>query len=331
MVTPTFQSLLEKFFVVWLGRDRSVSANTVCAYRDAFKLLVTWFRDERGVAAADLALDHLTRESIQEFLAWLATSRGNCAKTVNCRLAALRSFCSFALYEVPDRSAQLSAVSSIPERRAQRREVDWLAPDEVGLMVSLLGGRPRDRLLVLLLYNTGCRVSEAVGLKGSDVRVKPGGRCDVHVVGKGRKERTLPLWDDTSSLLRAHMSDNGVGPGDYVFAGRGTEHMTRSGARSVVERAFRLACAAEPSLSSKKCSPHVFRHSTAMAMLAAGVDIATVAIWLGHESVNTTHRYVVSDMRLKEEALEKVRRSWEVEPRKPYKANPDVLDFLMSL
>lgn len=141
MVTPTFQSLLEKFFVVWLGRDRSVSANTVCAYRDAFKLLVTWFRDERGVAAADLALDHLTRESIQEFLAWLATSRGNCAKTVNCRLAALRSFCSFALYEVPDRSAQLSAVSSIPERRAQRREVDWLAPDEVGLMVSLLGGQ----------------------------------------------------------------------------------------------------------------------------------------------------------------------------------------------
>ena len=116
MVTPTLQSLLEKFFLVWLGRDRSVSANTVCAYRDAFKLLVTWFRDERGVAAADLALDHLTRESIQEFLAWLATSRGNCAKTVNCRLAALRSFCSFALYEVPDRSAQLSAVSSIPER-----------------------------------------------------------------------------------------------------------------------------------------------------------------------------------------------------------------------
>lgn len=331
MVTPTFQTLVEKFFVVWLGRDRSVSANTVCAYRDAFKLLVTWFRDVRGVAAADLDLDHLTRENVLAWFAWLESERGNCAKTVNCRLAALRSFCSFALYEVPDRSAQLSAVCSIPERRAQRREVDWLTPDEVGLMVSLLADRPRDRLLVSLLYNTGCRVSEAVGIRGADVRAKPGGRCDVHVVGKGRKERTLPLWEDTSSLLRDHMSENRVGPGDYVFAGRGTDHMTRSGARSVVERAFRLACAADPSLSRKRCTPHVFRHSTAMAMLAAGIDIATVAIWLGHESVNTTHRYVVSDMRLKEEALAKVRRSWEVEPRRHYKASPDVLDFLMSL
>lgn len=148
---------------------------------------------------------------------------------------------------------------------------------------------------------------------------------------KGRKERTLPLWDDVSELLRVHIEANALGPGDYLFASRNVEHLTRFGARHRIDAAFAKACAEHPELRSKSVSAHTFRHSCAMAMLAAGIDIATVAIWLGHEHINTTHRYVVSDIKLMEDALSKVRQQWSAIGRRPYKASDDVLEFLRGL
>lgn len=286
---------------------------------------------ERGVRPRDVTMDHLTREEVLAFLSHLESARGCKAATVNNRLAAIKSFCSYATYRAPQRLAQLTDILDIPQRRAKIAEVEYLTPEEAGWVVGACPDGSESRLLLQLLYNTGARVSELVGLRSRDVSSLGAGKLRVTLEGKGRKQRTLPLWRDTSELLSAHMGRRGLSADDFIFAGRGVDHLTRSGARSRIDAAVRRAARDHPSLAGRRIGAHTFRHSCAMAMLAAGVDIATVAIWLGHESVNTTHKYVVSDMRLKEEALSKVRRDWDVTPKARYKASPDVLDFLMSL
>lgn len=213
----------------------------------------------------------------------------------------------------------------------RKREIDYLTSEEVGWLVDCCYPGSESQLIVLLLYNTGARISEPVGATTDDVRMFRNGRCHIHFLGKGRKDRTVPLWEDASKLLAEHIGRNGLKAGDYLFAGRNVDHITRSGARSGIEAVVRRAKDAHPELARKRITPHVFRHSTAMAMLSAGVDIATVAIWLGHEDINTTHKYVTTDMTLKEEALEKARREWGAEPRKPYRASDDVIGFLNSL
>lgn len=331
MAAKGFAELLQEFFLSWLRVARRASENTVDSYRYAFELFLAFMSSEQCVGPSAVSMSHVERGNVLEFLSWLEEERGNSPKTVNCRLAALKSFCSFAAYRRPDLLEQLTAVRELPQRRERLREVDYLTPDEVGWLLDACEPGSERRLMLALLYNTGCRVSELLHARARDVTCGGSGRARVHVVGKGRKDRTLPLWEDVSEALRAHVG--GLGPDDHLFAGRGVPHLTRSGARHRVDAAYDIACGEHPELAGRKVGPHTFRHSCAMAMLAAGVDIATVAIWLGHESVNTTHRYVVLDMRLKEEALEKVRRSWELEgtTRPRYKAEGDVLDFLRSL
>lgn len=326
----SFAWLVEHFFLSWLPTARRASPHTVESYRDAFKLLLMWASSTLGVGPCDFSLDHLTRANVLAFCEWLESERGSGAKTVNCRLAAIKSFCSYASYEAPERLEQLRSVRDLPQRRERRREVDYLTPEEVGWLVDACEGRPEDALLIALLYNTGCRVSEMVGLRARDVSGS-GGRLRLHVLGKGRKECTIPLWEDTSVALARHIDARALDPDDYVFRGRNVPHLTRSGMRHRIESAMSRACAAHPELAGRRVGPHTFRHSCAMAMLAAGVDIASVAIWLGHEHVNTTHKYVVVDMRIKEEALSKVRRGWEVKERAHYSASEDVMAFLAQL
>ena len=326
-----FPQLLEGYFTEWLATAIKASDNTVASYRDAFSLFVKWAASELGKGPDGVAMADVTAGNALAFLKHLEETRGNGAKTVNCRLAALKSFCGYAAYRRPDLLGQLKAVRDLPQRKERRCEVGYLTPEEAGWMIVACPAGSESELLLSLLYNTGARISEALKLRARDVTVGDGGRCRVHLLGKGRKERTLPLWDDVSELLKAHINQNAPEPGDFLFAGRNVEHLTRSGARHRIDAAFAAACAGHPELSSKRVTAHSFRHSCAMAMLAAGVDIATVAIWLGHEHINTTHRYVVSDMKLMEDALAKVRRQWSVIGRKPYKASEDVLDFLRSL
>lgn len=326
-----FPQLLEGFFTEWLATAIKASDNTVASYRDAFSLFVRWAADELGKEPDGVSTADVTSDNVLAFLKYLEETRGNGPKTVNCRLAALKSFCGYAAYRRPDLLGQLKAIRDLPQRRERRREVSYLTPEEAGWMIAACPGGSESELLLSLLYNTGARISELLGLHARDVTIGDGGRCRAHLLGKGRKERTLPLWDDVSELLKAHIQQGALESGDFLFAGRNVEHLTRSGARHRIEAAHAAACAEHPELATKHVTPHTFRHSCAMAMLAAGVDIATVAIWLGHESVNTTHRYVVSDMRLMEDALSKVRRQWSVIGRKPYKASEDVLEFLRSL
>lgn len=331
MGQETFQSLVEGFFIKWLDKGRNASANTVASYRDAFSLYLRWIREEQGIAPADITMDDFTPNNIMEFLAYLQDSRGCSAKTINCRLAAFKSFCRYASYEAPQRLSLFQGIEQIPDRKMQRKEVDYLTPEEIGwLMESCIEGSENE-LLIALLYNTGARISEIIAIQGCDISVSEAGRCRVKLLGKGRKERTLPLWADTSDMLQIHVKTKGIGKLDYIFKGRHVDHLTRSGARARINTIVKRTILIHPRLVSKRITPHVFRHSTAMSMLAAGIDIATVAIWLGHEHINTTHKYVVSDMKLKEEALTKVRNDWETKPRKAYKPDKDILEFLVSL
>ncbi|WP_314946466.1 tyrosine-type recombinase/integrase [Olsenella uli] len=332
-VEPRFAQLVERFFLEWLPTARRASPHTVSSYRDTFRLLLAWSSDALGTGPCRFSLGDLTRANVLAFCRWLEDGRGCGAKTVNCRLAALKSFCSFASYEVPQRLAQLKAVRDLPQRRERRPEVTYLTPEEVGWVVDACKGRPEDGLLIALLYNTGCRVSEIVGLRVRDISCGEGGRMRIRVLGKGRKERTLPLWKDTSEALSAHVEACSLGPDDHVFPGRNVPHVTRSGVRHRIDAALGRAAINHPELVGRRVGPHTFRHSCAMAMLAAGVDIACVAIWLGHESIDTTHKYVIADMRAKERALSKVRRGWEVEGRDHtrYSASSDIMAFLAQL
>ena len=334
MTAVTLASLVEGFFLGWLGRDRKASPNTIAAYRDAFRLFFEWLEADRGVAATSASVADVAAGNVSAFLASLEEDRGCSPATVNCRLTAFQSFARYAARRDLDRLAQYRAITEIPRRKQRRREVDYLTPEEVGWLLGCCEPGSATELMVAMLYNTGARISELVTLTGDDVRVVPGGRCHVHFLGKGRKDRTLPMWEDTSRLLIEYMRDGGVCGGDYVFKGRNVDHLTRSGARSRIDAVVAKAAASHPELKSRSISPHTFRHACAMAMLYAGVDIATVAIWLGHESVNTTHKYVVTNMAAKEEALAKVRASFGLGTTAQaarYKAPADVLEFLNSL
>lgn len=331
MSAPGFAQLVEGFFTEWLGTAVKASPNTVASYRDAFSLFVRWASEALGKGPDDVRMRDVTADNVLAFLSHLESTRGCAPKTVNCRLAAMKSFCSYAAYRRPDLLGQLKAVRDLPQRKERRREVSYLTPEEAGWVIAACPKGSESELLLSLLYNTGARISEVLGLRVRDVKAVEGGRCHVKLLGKGRKERTLPLWEDVSDMLKSHVSGMALDSGDFLFGGRGTEHLTRSGARHRIDAALAAACVEHPDLAAKRVTAHTFRHSCAMAMLAAGVDIGTVAIWLGHERIDTTHRYVVSDMRLKEEALAKVRREWEVTGRRPYKASKDVLGFLRSL
>lgn len=334
MSAVTLATLVEGFFLGWLERDRKASSNTVAAYRDAFRLFFAWLEADRGVEAADASIADVSADNVNAFLVSLERDRGCSPATLNCRLTAFQSFARYAARKDPGRLAQYGAITDIPRRKQRRREVDYLTPEEVGWLLECCDPGSATELMIAMLYNTGARVSELVSLTGDDVRFVPGGRCHVHFLGKGRKDRTLPMWEDTSKLLVDFMRENGVRGDDYVFRGRNVDHLTRSGARSRIDAVAARAVALHPGLGSKRISPHTFRHACAMAMLYAGVDIATVAIWLGHESVNTTHKYVVTNMAAKEEALAKVRATFG-RGQKPqvtrYKAPADVLEFLNSL
>ena len=335
----TLQEMVQSWFLEWLMGHMNVSPRTVESYRDSFRLLFRWLESERGVRPSEATFEDVGRDAILAFMAHLRDARGCKAKTVNCRLGAIRSFAEYVSCECPERSGWAYEISTIRQRSEERPALDYLTPDQVSEIAdacdpSTPEGR-RDAMMVMLLFNTGFRVSELVGLRASSLEFGDDGRCRATVVGKGRKERTVPLWPETSASLRAYLDEAGISGDGYVFPGRKVGHLTRSGARSSIDRAVARAAASDPALASKRVTPHVFRHSCAMAMLAADVDLSTIAIWLGHEDVSTTHKYMVASMDMKEEALERYASqnpfAGKEAPRGRYVPDDSMLAFLDSL
>jgi site-specific recombinase XerD len=305
LTTAGFPSLLQSFFTDRLLRQRRASPHTIAGYRDSFRLLLHFAKERLGKAPSDLTVEDLNVRFVGDFLDDLEDRRKNSARTRNIRLAAIHSFFQYVAFEEPAHALLCQQILAMPTKRHERRPIEFLTREESKAMLAAADlsswvGR-RDRTMLLLAVQTGLRVSELIGLKCEDVVLGTG--AHVHCEGKGRKHRCTPLRPETVKVLEAWLRERRGGPEDPLFLS------TRGGklSRDAIERLItKYAAAAAPtcaSLKRKKVSPHVLRHSAAMDLLQNGVDRSVIALWLGHESAETTQMYLHADMRLKEQAL----------------------------
>jgi len=324
-------SLVQSFFCERLVSQRNASPRTVSSYRDTVRLLLRFASARTRRTPAKLTLADLDAPLVLAFLDHLEKERGNSGRTRNARLAALRSLVKHIAVREPVFLAHAESILAIPMKRFDRPALTFLSLEEVEAIAeapdaSTRSGR-RDRVLFLMFYNTGARVSELAGLKVGDVSAEGSGSVRLH--GKGRKERTVPLWKSTVKHIREWLRHIDADPASPFFPNRLGVPMSRSGVEHRLRVALKAAGLACPSLKGKSVSPHTFRHTTAMHLLKAGVDLATIALWMGHESPATTHTYIEADLDMKEAALDRLAEPANRIGR--YKASDAVLAFLESL
>jgi integrase/recombinase XerD len=306
MKIPGLADLLTHYFSDHLRQQRNVSPHTIAAYRDTFRLLLRFFKQVYRTPPASLELGQLNAARILTFLTHLEEVRHNGVRSRNARLAAIHAFVHYAEDRLgPDLPDATRRILAIPLKRHTRPILGFLTSAEVEAILAAAGdnwtGR-RDRLLFLLLYNTGARISEILGLRLRDVAAAD--CCHLILQGKGRKQRTVPLWRSTQTRLRQWIRENLGAPEAPLLPNRFGQPLTRSGAAWQLRRSVRRATAKMPSLRQRRISPHTFRHTTAMHLLQGGVAPEIIALWLGHESLNTTHLYVEADLMMKRQALD---------------------------
>jgi site-specific recombinase XerD len=281
------------------------------SYRDSLKLLLQFLarkKDDPG----QLTMDHVTYERVMAFLLHLETERNNQVSTRNVRLSAIRSFFRFVGVHYPEHLALAQRILSAPLKRTALREIQHLELSEVQAILSnidrsTLDGR-RDHVLLSFMFNTGARVGEVVALQACDLALDP--PPSVRLQGKGRKERRCPLWAETAKALRAHLRERKVAPHEprSIFLNHRGQPLTRFGVRWILHKCVHKAASRVPSLKKKRLHPHSLRHSTAIHLLRSGVDLSTIANWLGHVSINTTNKYLTLDLEAKRQALDKSER-----------------------
>jgi site-specific recombinase XerD len=311
--------------------QRQASPHTVAAYRDTFKLLLGFLAQRTGRPPAQLGITDLDAPAISAFLQHLETSRGNTTVTRNARLAAVHSFFRYAALRAPEHAAIIQRALAIPPKRFDRAIVTFLTGPETDALIAAPDqatwhGR-RDHALLLVAVRTGLRVSELTGLTLADVHLGPGPHLRCH--GKGRKDRCTPLTSLTAKTLRTWLKEHRGQPADPLFPTRSGTPLSRDAVEHLVARHAHTATATCPSLTSKKVTPHTLRHSTAMALLRAGTDTSVIALWLGHESPETTQVYLHADMEIKERALARITPPGGTPGR--YTAPDTLLAFLNTL
>lgn len=296
---------LKHFLAEHLTQVRGYSLHTVHSYRDALCLLLRHLQEKHGVAPNRVTIADLSAENIMGFLNELQCSRKNGNATRNLRLAAIRAFAMYLQRKEPTLTSDLASLLAIPTKRTTRKVLGFLTRDEMDAVLEApdadTWSGKRDRALFAVMYNTGVRVSEIAGALVSDVTLTSGGVFRLR--GKRRKERALPLWKRTVTMLRKWIAANHLRQEQPLFANARGQAMTRSGVEKRLHEAVRKAGKTCPSLRTKRVSPHTLRHTTAMHLLQSGVDITVIAMWLGHESIETTHLYVTADLELKEKAI----------------------------
>lgn len=302
---PSFPTLVQRFFTEYLITQRALSPCTVSAYRDAFMLFLGFAEKQLNKLPTSLNLADINSDLILAFLDYLEQDRHNTVRSRNARLAALRSFLKFAGRHDMASLGVIERGLSLPMKRFDRPMIGFLSREE---MLAVIGEpdmswiSQRDHLLLTLLYNTGARVSEIIGVCLSDV-VLDGAAC-VHLRGKGRKQRSIPLWKSTVTDIRAWLRRNEhLQAGSPLLPNRGGQPMTRGNVAQRLDLAVQSASSQYSELAKRRISPHTIRHTTAMHLLQAGVDVNVIALWLGHESPSTTHQYVEADLSMKERAL----------------------------
>ena len=324
-------STLQEYFTQRLIGQRQASPHTVAAYRDCFRLLFAYLAQTSGKQPAELGFEDLDADTISGFLTYLEKQRGVSVSTRNARLVALRSWFAFAARRHPEHAALIARVLAIPSKRRDRPLVSFLEPDEADALLNTpdaghWAGR-RDRALLTFAIQTGLRASELTAVRNADIALGRG--AHVQVLGKGRKERAVPLSRHTVAVLRPWLSERAGDSRDPVFPGPGGRPLGRDTVRKLVIRHARSAAAECPSLAAKKIGVHTLRHTCAMTLLRSGVDLATIALWLGHEDLRTVQVYLHADLELKERALARTTPPHTTPGR--YRPPDAILAFLESL
>jgi site-specific recombinase XerD len=330
-VTATLPRLLHGFFHDWLVEQRNISPHTVMSYRDTWRLFLRFVAERRKRSVAKLTTEQITAEDVLAFLQHCEQDRKVSIGTRNCRLSALRSFFAFVSAREPLLAAQCSEVLRIPTKRAPHRVLRSMEPEEVKAILAqpdrnTLDGQ-RDHVLLSLLYNTGLRIQEALNLSPKDVRLTP--PAQIHVIGKGQKERICPLWPETVAILKALLKRQPKEEQERIFVNRYGDPLGASGVRFKLHRYVKAAAREIPSLTDKRVSPHLFRHTTAVHLVASGVDITVIRSLLGHADLNTTNHYAQANLETKRRALDTVNNRPNKPPR--WRRESGLLEWLDSL
>ncbi len=331
IITP-FPQLLHAFFYDWLVNQRNTSHHTIVAYRDTWRLFLRFVAQNLRKAVAKLELSHLSAAQVLAFLNHLEQERHVTIATRNCRLAALRSFFTFVADREPLAAAQCAEVLRIPTKRAPQREQGYLETEEVTAIFAqpdctTCEGQ-RDHTLLALLYNTGARIQEALDLCPRAIRLKP--PAYVRLYGKGKKERLCPLWPETADLIAALLQRTPRREDQPMFVNRYGDPLGAAGVRYKLRHYVQAAAQQVPSLMDKRVTPHMFRHSAAVALVASGVDVTVIRSLLGHVHLDTTNRYAQANLETKRKALEQIVEGRPDEPAR-WKGNDELLEWLDTL
>ncbi len=326
-------ALAQGFFQDYLRRTRGASDHTIRAYRDALKLFFVFLAQRCRRSIADLCLEDVQAEAVLAFLDHIESQRGNCAASRNCRLAALRSFAQHLLRNDISNADQYGRILAIPNKKARLRTVAYLEPEDARAVIATVDPRSsharRDRALLLFLYNTGARVSEVLAVHPRELHLdRP---RQVRLFGKGRKERICPLWSETADALRRIIHTDA--PDEPVFRNSRGEPLTRDGVAYLLHKYVNRAAQARPQLRTLRITPHAMRHSCAVALLQAGVDVSVIRDYLGHSSIATTSRYITTNLKMKRDVLEAFwkRAGLTKDSTRRWGPSPKLLAFLDSL
>lgn len=332
-------SLLASFFDNHLRLQRGLRANTITSYADAIRLFLQFAAATRKKRVIDLGLDDLDTDVVYQFLNFLEEGRRNAIQSRNQRLAVIRTFFAFIGQQFPERLEQARKIATIPRKRTVPPETIFMERDEIEVILSKLPTTGhhalRDRTLLVFLYNTGARVQEAADVRANNLQFDPNPR--VHLHGKGDKWRTCPLWEETATLIRSLLAQHATtgAPDRPLFTNANGAALTRFGIYKIIRRYTKQILKRRSDGRRKPISPHVWRHSTAVHLLEAGVEVNVIRAWLGHASLETTNRYAEITLRTKKAALEKCALpavSEERIPRRPrWHTDASLLDWLRSL
>lgn len=330
-VPAEFAALIQRFFAERLLQQQNVSSRTVMAYRDTFRLLLTYAERVKGKPPTKLALCDFDAALVLDFLNHLETERHNTVRTRNARLAAIRAFAHYVALQSPPALQLAQQILAIPMKRFEKPMLGFLSRDEVQALLAAPDpatwcGR-RDTVMFALLYNTGARVSEMIGIRVADVTLAATSSVRLH--GKGRKQRTVPLWKETAAEIRHWLKYADLRAEQPLIPNRNGLPMTRTSVADRLTLAVSAATESCPQLEGRHISPHTWRHTTAMHLLQAGVDLTVIALWLGHESPVTTHGYIEADLAMKERALATI--APPETKHKRYRPSDAILKFLESL
>ena len=333
MKSNSLASLLHAFFHEWMGKQRNLSRHTVCSYRDTWKLFLRFAAGRKRREIALLLLADLQAGEVLAFLEYLEKDRKVSIGTRNCRLAAIHSFFAFVAYREPLAIAQCAEVAHIPVKKTSRPAMCYLDADEITAILrepdrSSPEGQ-RDHALLAFLYNTGARIQEALDVCPRAIRFES--PAQVELLGKGRKSRICPLWPETVVVLKALLKRQPRADDEPLFVNRYGQPLGAAGVRFKLKHYVQAATRHVPALAKKRVTPHTWRHSVGVQLVAAGVDVTVIRDWLGHARLDTTNLYARANLETKRKALEQVDPS--TKPGRPprWRRDPEILTWLDSL